>query len=60
MIFQINEKQLITINAKVSEKRNFFFESDLKTNFTMCVHIFDVTIKKILIKNKINNFVKIL
>ena len=59
VMLQSSEEQLIIIKTNISEKRDFFFESESKTNFIMCSHIFDVSTKKILIKNEINHFIKI-
>ena len=58
VMLQSGEERLIAIKANISEERDFFFESESKTNFIMCSHILDVSIKKILIKNEINHLIK--
>ena len=59
VMLQSGEERLIAIKADISEGRDFFFESESKTNFIMCSHILDVNIKKILIKNEINHLIKV-
>ena len=58
-MLQFEEEQFISIKIKMSKNRDLFFGFDLDVNFTMYVHILNVEIKKILIKNETRHAIKI-
>ena len=60
MMLHSKQKQFLSIKIKISNERDFFFEFDSNVNFIMCSHIFDISIKRILIKNDIEHAIKIL
>ena len=59
MMLHSKQKQFLSIRIKISDERDFYFESDSNVNFTMYSHILDVSIKKILAKNETTQIIKI-